>query len=210
MKFVVFVEGPTEKEILGSFLGGWLNGRLSHRVGVQTVKFSGWPGMVKDMPLKARKHLNAPDASKVIAVIALLDLYGPDFYPDSMAQVDDRIEWATKHLENKVGSDRFKVFFAVHEVEAWLLSKPDLFPPAIRDALSRETRGKSPEDIDFDEPPKKLLKRLYLREIGRDYRQVVDGVNLFRRLQPDVAYAACSQLKRMLDEMLRMAREAGQ
>ena len=205
MKFVIFVEGLTEKEILGPLLGGWLNKRLSQRVGIQTVNFNGWSRMVEDMPLKARMYLNAPDASKVIAVIALLDLYGPDFYPDSTTTVHDRVEWATKYLEDKVKSDRFSVFFAVHEVEAWLFSQSGLFPTEVQRALPK----KQPEDINFQIPPSKCLNDIYLGKLNRRYRKITDGKNLFAKLNQELAYKKCPYLKQMLDEMLRMAQEIG-
>lgn len=205
MKFVMFVEGPTEKEVLGPFLGGWLNKRLSNRVGIQTVKFGGWPRMVEDMALKAHMHLNAPDASKVVAVIALLDLYGPDFYPASTSQVDERIEWATEHLQDKVRNGKFRVFFAVHEIEAWLLSQPSLFPTAARKVLP----GTQPEEVNFDKPPSKRLSDIYMRELNRSYRKTTDGKNLFAKLDSDVAYEKCPYLRKMLDEMLRIAKESG-
>ena len=76
MKFVLFVEGHTEKKALASFLKRWLDPQLDRRVGIQVVRFEGWPELVKDSPDKARMHLRKSD---VIAVIALLDLYGPTY-----------------------------------------------------------------------------------------------------------------------------------
>jgi len=39
---------------------------------------------------------------------------------------------ARKELEKKVGHPRFRQFFAVHEIEAWLFSDPGLFAPSVR------------------------------------------------------------------------------
>jgi len=41
MKFVLFVEGPTERLSLPSFLKRWLDARLNQPVGIQPVKFEG-------------------------------------------------------------------------------------------------------------------------------------------------------------------------
>ncbi len=205
MRFVFFVEGHTEKEILGPFLRRWLNSRLDQRVGIKTVNFEGWHRLVEDMPRKAKMYLEASDSGELIALITLLDLYGPDFYPHSSTSVDDRVQWATKHLENKVKSDKFRVFFAVHETEAWLFSQPQLFPTEVQQALPN---GK-PEGINFDTPPSKCLNNIYLNKLKRKYRKVTDGKNLFTNLDPEVAYGQCPYLKQMLDEMLRMAKESG-
>jgi hypothetical protein len=78
--------------------------------------------MVKDAPVKARLHLAKPD---VIAVIALLDLYGPTFYPDQCLAAEERYTWAKARLEKQVNDPRFRQYFAVHDVEAWILSQPE-------------------------------------------------------------------------------------
>ena len=204
MKFVLFVEGHTEKKCLSGFLRRWLDSRLNQRVGIQVVRFEGWPELVKDSPTKARLYLNNTD---VIAVIALLDLYGPTFYPKDKVTVADRYAWARADLEGKVGDPRFRQFFAVHETEAWLLSDPDLFPRAVKDALS--ARVQHPEEVNFDEPPSKLLGRLYDEKTKRTYKKVTHGKELFDKLDPGVAYRKCPRLKELLDQMLHMAETRG-
>ena len=43
MKFILFVEEHTEDKALPAFLKRWLDRRLESPVGIQTVRFSGWP-----------------------------------------------------------------------------------------------------------------------------------------------------------------------
>ncbi|MDX9710401.1 MAG: DUF4276 family protein [Trichloromonas sp.] len=203
MKFVLFVEGYTEDKTLANFLKRWLDLRLAKPVGIKTVRFEGWSELVKDTPQKAAMHLNGPDKDEIIAVIALIDLYGPTFYPSSLQTTNARYNWAKKELETKVGHPRFFQFFAVHETEAWLLSDPDLFPTAIKRALPAKTAN--PEMVNFDEPPAKLLERLYCQKIGRGYKKVTNGKELFGRLDPNLAYGKCPKLKELLDKMLELA-----
>ena len=201
MKFVLFVEGPTEKIALPGFLKRWLDPRLNSPVGVQAVCFEGCAELIKDSPVKTRLHLQKGD---VIAVIALLDLHGPLVYPRDKKSASERYLWAKKDLEAKVGDPRFRQFFAVHETEAWLFSSPDIFPPDVREAIAG--RAKNPEGIDFDQPPSKLLDRVYEEKTRHAYKKVVDGKDLFDKLDPSVAYAKCPRLKELLDEMLKMAK----
>ncbi len=63
MKFVLFVEGYTEKKAIAAFLKRWLDPRLSQPVGIQTVRFDGWAEMVKDMPNKVRRYMEGPGQS---------------------------------------------------------------------------------------------------------------------------------------------------
>jgi len=203
MKFVLFVEGYTEQKVLPNFFRRWLDPRLNRRVGLQAVRFDGWPELVRDSVTKAGMYLRQKD---VIAVIALLDLYGPTIYPNDKQSAAGRYQWAKKELEKKVGHPKFRQFFAVHETEAWLFSDPGLFAPAVRKSLPGKVRH--PEEINFDEPPSKLLERLYKRKTGRTYKKIAHGKELFDRLDPNAAYQKCPRLRELLNEMLRLAREA--
>ena len=202
MKFILFVEGHTEHQAIAAFLKRWLDPRLPVPVGVQTVRFDGWAEMVRDAPQKAKMYLNAPKGD-VIAVVALLDLYGLQIpYPVEASSVAERIAWGTKHLEQQVSEARFRQFFAVHETEAWLLSQPGLFSAEV--AKSLKGKAEKPELINSDEPPAKLLDRLYKTAAGRSYKKVTEARNLFPKLDPTVAYAKCPNLKGLLDAMLSM------
>jgi hypothetical protein len=72
------------------------------------------------------------------------------------------------------------MFFAVHEVEAWLLARPELFPPAVASKILG--RVQHPETVNFDTPPAKLLNALYNQALKRDYNKVVFGSNFFPAL----------------------------
>ncbi len=206
MKFVLFVEGYTEKKSIAPFLKRWLDPRLDQPVGIQTVRFDGWAEMVKDLPRKAPMYLRGPQADQIIAVVALLDLYGPDIYPPHAETTTDRLNWAKADIEQKVGQDRFRIFFAVHEVEAWLLSAPDLFP---RKVIGRfPANVQQPETVNFETPPAAMLTRLYDQHLKRSYRKVSDGQDLFQRLDSEVVYQKCPYFARMMDELLRLAQEA--
>ncbi|MBV9469242.1 MAG: DUF4276 family protein [Abitibacteriaceae bacterium] len=209
MKFILFVEGETEFGVLPEFLKRWLDVKLNGPVGIKPVNLRGWSELVREAPTKARLHLNDPKRGQdIIAVIALLDLYGPRLpYPSHKMAVAERYDWAKKHLETKVGHPKFRQFFAVHETEAWLLSNPNLFPTEIRNALPGKIR--EPETVNFDEPPARLLDNLYQHKLKRHYKKVVDGQELFGKLDPAMAYHKCPFLKDMLDEMLKLAKDAG-
>ncbi len=207
MKFILFVEGHTEDKALPKFLKRWLDPQLPSPVGIKTVRFEGWPQLVKDAPTKARMHLQGPDKADIIAVISLLDLYGPTIYPEHVSSAAAKHDWAKQFLEAAVGQEKFFQFFAVHEVEAWLLSDPTIFPPEVRKVLP--PKAKQPETVNFNEPPAKLLERLYSLHAKRSYKKVVTGKELFDKLDPGVAYRQCPKLKLLLDKMLELALDVG-
>lgn len=206
MRFILFVEGYTENKSLPQFLKKWIDPKLSKPVGIRTVRFEGWPELLKDTPLKAKMYLEGPDKDDIIAVISLLDLYGPTFYPEHKKHSNERYKWGKKHIESKVNHPRFFHFFAVHEVEAWLLSQPDIFPIKVEKALP--SKIKNPESVNFHEPPAKLLERLYPLHVKRSYKKVMNGKELFDKLNPDIAYHKCPRLKELLDKMLELAQPA--
>jgi hypothetical protein len=211
MKFILFVEGETEKKVFPSFFRKWLNARLNGNVGIQTVKFSGFSEMIKDdVKKKVLLHLNGPGNEKIIAVISILDLYGPNktgFYPPEKINRDERYEWGKNHMEALVNHLKFHQFFAVHETEAWLFSDPAIFSPALKNDV--EARSRKPEEINFNHPPASLLDSFYLHREKQSYKKIVDGMALFEKLDPDTVYQKCPRFRELLDTMLSLAKEAG-
>ena len=207
MKFLMFVEGHTEKKSVPSFLKRWLDPRLSRPIGITPVRFDGWPEMVKDMSNKTYRHLQGPKQSDIIAVVALLDLYGPTIYPAHLNTAEQRHRWATDEITRQVNHERFRMYFAMHEVEAWLLSQPNLFDTKIANGFPG--RVQQPETVNFDTPPSKLLDNLYNQHLKKDYNKVVYGADLFRKIDPNVVYEKCPYFAKMMDELLSLARDAG-
>jgi len=205
MKFVLFVEGHTESNAIGLFIKRWLDPQLESPVSIMTIRFNGYGELIKDVNKRTLMILNNPKSGDdVIAVISLLDFYGPSFpYPNNINTTHERCLWAKQYIESIVTHGKFKHFFAVHEIEAWLLSSPEIFPSEIRRNIPKQ----SPETINSDKPPKALLRELYRKHTGHNYKETVDGPNLFARLNPITAYNKCPNLKAMLDEMLKLAQK---
>ncbi|MBA3240509.1 MAG: DUF4276 family protein [Acidobacteria bacterium] len=205
MRFVLFVEGDTERA-LPAFLKRWLDPKLPQRVGITPVRFTGWAELKREVKKRAHLYLNGPQAGEIIAVISLLDLYGPDFYPAHVTGAGERYDWAKNEIEREVGHPKFRHFFAVHETEAWLLSQPEMFPAEVRGGFPG--RINQPEMVNFTEPPSHLLGRLYRDKLRRTYKKIVNGRELFEQLDPDVARDKYPRLRELLDEMLLLAQEA--
>lgn len=208
MRFLIYVEGRTEHNGVGRFLKKWLDPpRLTKPVRVEPIQYQGFGDYLSKTATRVPRDLDKPGAD-VIAAIGLLDIYQLEMpFPKSALTVADRVLWAKQEIEANVNHPRFRQFFAVHEIEAWLLSDPTIFPSEVRAGLSRKT--KEPEKVNLHEPPSKLLERLYRTNTGKGYRKAIHGASLFSSLDPETAYYACPNLKALLDEMLRLAQEAG-
>ena len=207
MKFALFVEGYAERKAIVPFIKRWLDTRLNMPVGILTVRFNGYGELLRDVAKRTKTMLNDPrQGREIIAVISLLDFYGPTFdFPKEIVTTAERCVWAKQHIEGLVDDEKFRHFFAVHEFEAWLLSQPGLFPPEVRRHLPRQ----APETVNTITPPKALLRELYRVHTGRNYKETVNGPDLFSRLNPEEAYAKCPKLKELLDEMLLLAKSIG-
>ena len=207
MKFILLVEGQTEGQSIAKLFKQWLDPKLKERVGIQVSDYDGFADLERKIVTKALMHLNGPRSSETIGVVGLLDLYGPNFYPAEKNSIEDRIHWGREHFQKKVGHDRFRMYFAVHEYEAWLLSQPSIFPREISSILPKSIE--KPEEVNSIEPPGKLLNRLWIQALKKGYKKRAYGRQLFGKLDPSVATLKCPRLDEMLSEMLRMAKDAG-
>jgi hypothetical protein len=198
VRFVLLAEGQTEQEAVGTFLKRWLDKQLTpNRVSVDVADLGGSGHFVKEFAKQARLLLAAAPVSNTIGVIGLLDLYG---CPPAARNALD--------LERQVNDPRFRMFYAVHESEAWLLSQPEILPRGVRDALPKKKTAK-PETVNTKTPPSKLLNELFKKHLNRKYRKAIHGRKLFAALDPEIARAKCPNLRQMLEVMLEMARAAG-
>lgn len=208
MKFLLFVEGDTEKIALGDFIQRWLNSKLSCRVGIKLINFKGNRHFRREILKKVNFHLGRNNRGEIIAAIGLLDLYKGATYPPDKPSVSDRYEWAVEYYEKLVGHDKFRMFFAVHETEAWLLSDTSIFPHSVRQRIPNNCSGQ-PENVNFDRPPAKRLKEFYRSATNKSYKKTTQGKLLFEKLDPQIAYDKCPYLKRMLDTLLELAQKSG-
>ena len=109
-------------------------------------------------------------------------------------------------MENQVHDARFRQYFAVHEIEAWILSQPEVLPLAVRKRLPGRTA--KPETVNFDEPPSYLLDQIYKEATGRSYKKRTYGEELFRELDPVVVREKCPYFRMLADDLVDLAKKA--
>jgi hypothetical protein len=207
-RIALFVEGDTERgdarrRTLPSFFRRWLDPQLppTSRVGITPVKFQGVSHYLDDLSQKVGLYL---DNNRANFVFGLVDLYGipPDRIDLSRyTTIQEKVKAARAYIRGLVPrqyQDRFRQHFAVHEVEAWLLAYPEQWPAEVRDHLKR----RAPERVNFNEPPAKFLKRI----LGGRYKKTTTAMNLFPRVDPQVAIDCCPHLKLLAEDLLQVAR----
>jgi len=207
-RIALFVEGDTERgearrRTLSGFFHRWLDPQLppTSKVGITVVKFQGVSNYLDDLADKVAFYL---DMGRANFVFGLIDLYGIpanriDLSPH--VTIQDKVRAArawVRALVSPQHQDRFRQHFAVHEVEAWLLAYPDEWPPSVRSQITK----RPPEQVDFNELPAKFLKRI----LGGRYKKTTTAMNVFPRLDPQVAIDRCPHLKLLAEDLLGVAR----
>lgn len=207
MRIVLFVEGHTEKQVLSPFLKKWLDVRVSRPLRIDCRQLGGVANYRKDVASRVRMVTGEPGAPKLICVAGLLDLHRAGFeYPRACRSARDRASWAAKEIQATVANPIFRQFFAVHELEAWLLSDSTIFRPPVQAAVRAIAH---PEEVDDTAPPAKWLDNQYRKQLKQSYKKTTDGRRFFSQLDPDVAATKCPHLKELLDALLTLAKDAG-
>ncbi len=204
MKFILFVEGHTEQKSLSSFIKRWLDPRLTVPAGITVIRFQGCSDYLIDIKERTHMFLSGKNSHEIIAAIGLLDLYGLEF-PPKLKTVSQKYNRTKEDIERKVDHPKFKQFFSVHELESLLFSDISIFPGEISKKMIKKSL--KPETINFNNPPAKVIKKLYKKQLNKIYTKTATGKALFQKLNPEVAYRKCPYFKFMLDEMLKLARE---
>jgi hypothetical protein len=207
-QIVLFVEGDSERgdarrQTLPGFFHRWLDPQLqsNSRVGISTVKFHGVSNYLDDVGQKVALILKSGRAN---FVFGLVDLYGMPSNRIDLSKYDTiprKVQAARNYIRNLVPAEcreRFRQHFAVHEVEAWLLTCPELWPAAVRSQIEK----RPPEQVNFNEPPAKFLKRI----LGGSYKKKTTAMNLFPKIDPTVAYNKCPNLKILMDDLRQVAK----
>ena len=66
MKFVLLVEGRTERDSVAAFLKRWLDPLLNQPIGIQVVAFDGYADLVGKMAIKAKMHLQGRKRAEIV------------------------------------------------------------------------------------------------------------------------------------------------
>lgn len=197
MKITIIVEGATErafKDVLLQYLRKTLPG------GMPNLDFITCNGRIpKGEQLKKLVNKLLSDRVPSEHVIALTDVYtGSNDFTTAEDAKDKMRQW--------VGNEKqFTPHVALHDFEAWLLPYWDEIQ-----RLSGHNKGApgiNPEMVNHGRPPAKHIKEMF--EVGpiprRSYSKTRDALRILRGKDLGVAIAKCSELKALVNTIVRLA-----
>lgn len=197
MRVIVYVEGPSDRLGLERLLTPLVAQAKDKGVGVEIRDLGGKRNVYHRGVKRAVSILRNPPYSHVFLV--------PDLHPRNLPfpheTAEDLAAGFRDHFAEKsrnlgpVGVDlarRFHAHCFKHDFEALLLACPDL----IRSRLDLGSLGqnwtKPVEDHDLEDPPKRVVERLF-RDAGQSYKATVDAPSILEQASLDAVLEACPQ-----------------
>ncbi|MBD3177352.1 MAG: DUF4276 family protein [Armatimonadia bacterium] len=196
VKVVVVATGETEKRALPGLLERALRPRTQPDLRVRCVSHRGLHLMLRELPAVVARQL----AGGAACVVAIADLSDPQSYPEGL-DTAGKADHLKRQMAPGCTDPRVVRAVAVWDLEAWLLSEPEVFEHQEIQAAARGW-GADPEMVDHQQPPGKRLEQLFPQVLGRPYQKIIDGARLFRRLTPEAAYRRCGHFRTMIDDIV--------
>ncbi|MBI1929828.1 DUF4276 family protein [Candidatus Poribacteria bacterium] len=195
-KIMIYCEGDTEEDNLKPLLD-----RYTEECRLQ-IRNLGGVGQVKRKIGAVTENQLRPQTG-VIAVFALVDLYGSGFDTVAKVKADLRRRVPPEYR------DRFHPHVAVHEIEAWIFAVPQVLNEWLGTTIKPFP---NPETINLQNPPAKLLEELTRRhKQSKVPTKRVMAQRLFAKISSQEAYvneiySKCKHFKAFVDDLRQTAR----
>ncbi|MBN2290382.1 MAG: DUF4276 family protein [Candidatus Glassbacteria bacterium] len=196
-RIIVLCEGETEVIAVREFIKRKWEENGLRSVGLIPIDLRGQLGNLHD---KAERFCRD---EKNIAVFTLVDLHefkGVDLR--GFGPLTEKIGAAKKWLKNDFETrvlEKFHPHLAVHETEAWILADGEALANRLRNRGIRPRRNA--EKIDDQNPPKKILDELFKKYRKHEYRVLIDGAPLFKKMDFTRVYGSCPNFREFYEDL---------
>ena len=207
MTIVIYCEGETEQRVL-PFLLNYFQARRRADEAQARLSARSLNGVSAYLTKIGPAVRNRIDVEGDQVVFGLIDFYrcGLHFVRPK-AQDTDTLARRVEHLESQIheliptGCRRhFHQHFAVHEIEAWILSDEEPLHKRLGD--SQLGPWPRPEEVNLNKSPSTQIMELYWNKRRESYQKTTDGENLLRKANPDRIYEKCPYFREFVDEVL--------
>lgn len=204
-RIVILCEGSSEEKAVNEFIRRqWEKDNLD-QVGLHTIDLKGHLEKI---------HFNAITFlkdEKVIAVFTLIDLYEFKRVENkAFDSLEKRIEAAKGWLKKGLSIESKKCFYphlSIYEVEAWILAEGKALANRLKSkAIHSQEKAEEKND---QNPPKNRLNALFHKHGKPDgYKEIRDGIPLFRNIDFSEVYDSCPYFKKFYDDLKSVAQRA--
>jgi hypothetical protein len=191
----VYCEGQSEQDILKPLVLRYLGEDFRKvRCGIQVESLNGIHHVYDKIGRVTRDKLRQPD---VIAVFALVDLYGSGF---------NTVQQVKAELTRRVSRDcraQFHPHVAVNELEAWIFADED----ALSNWLGHRVGPfPTPERLNRQTPPASRLRTLTSRHAPRKLTtKRAFAQELFGQVDAEKIYQKCPNFRAFVDDLRQTA-----
>jgi hypothetical protein len=200
VKVIVYVEGPSDAEALRALLKSLIEEGRRNGIGIVFVHKGSKDGILGDVPRIAANHLRQNPDDWILAL--------PDLHPfsDQGSHKHSSFDEMAKLLRSKfeacgkeVGLSgsalrHFRVHCLKHDLEALLLAAPAELSKRLRTKDKLRDWWRHPvEDQNGNEPPKRVVQKLFTKYLERKYVETVDAKWILERADLAAVELECKQ-----------------
>lgn len=200
MRAIVYVEGASDAEALRALLRPIIENGRANGIGIAFVHKGSKDGILGEVPRIAANHLKQNPGDWIFAL--------PDLYPfsehgahkhSSFDEMEKRLRSKFEACARDVGLSKsalrhFRVHCLKHDLEVLLLAAPTELSKRLKTPDKLRDWWRQPvEDQNGNEPPKRVVQKLFTKYLERKYQETVDAKWILERADLAAVEAACSQ-----------------
>ena len=208
-KVYVYVEGPSDKNAMKDLLRSLIEQKRQEGINIDFVYMKGKGNLLAKGPRRAVNTIfDEPDS----IVVVMPDLYPKNtcFAHETFEEMkngilrDFRSALQEKHIQYKDHLKRFRVFCFKYDLEALILASKKSLESYLGGRQIRVKWRIPVEDQNHDNPPKKIVERLFA-SYGKEYDDVKDApVILSKSDYKDVANKCSQCFKPFVDFLINL------
>lgn len=216
MKVLVYVEGPGDRASLEKLFRSTMDQGRKSKVSITFLPQGGKDWILQNLGRTAASHLKSNPDDYVFAL--------PDLYPMKKYEQTEAAHHSFEQLKALLlgrfhkEAERFGLPEAVrshyrvhclkHDLEVLLLGAPEVLRQRLKTDENIEKNWRKPVETQNDnEPPKRVVERLFMKYRKKGYIETIDAPWILERASPKDLCAACPQnFRPLFTELDRLSR----
>lgn len=215
MKVLVYVEGPGDRASLEKLFRATLEQGRRSKVSISFLPCGGKDWILQRLGRTAALHLKSNPEDYVFALPDLYPMAKYDRTPEVHRSFEQLRTLLTKRFLQEAEElslpeavrSHYRVHCLKHDLEALLLGAPDTLRLRLKTEEGIEKNWRKPvEDQNDNEPPKRVVERLFMKYRKQRYIETTDAPWILERASAKDLCVACPQnFKPLFTELDRLS-----